>query len=651
VPGFSAVQTYGLGLPTSFIQGIGNSNRPFDNKAFGVFIQDSWKIHPRLTLNYGVRYDVELTPIFPAATPINAAAENAFNVVEGIPRDKNNVAPRFALAWDPRGNGKMVIRAGYGLFYDHPLLAVAFNAFTAEGVQSVQLISGGGTPTGVPVTPLTAASAVNGASIFQGVLGRQAGGPPAFFGYLPNEQRFDPKLPSSIFINQNYLNPASPFPIPILPFTLAVNKNFEYGYAQQANLTVEQQLAHDYKISLSYTYTHGLKLNRPRDINSTNPLLLANNFRNALATGLSPSSPLSVKVPTGAPGDPFPAATAATCGLAPVAAGVLGALFNCPPALRALNGNFLGTAAFFNLFRPSGPNPSFAALVPGGYGSPTTPLSQVFLANLAGYPTGLGVPVPFGGVDNQESSGNSVYHGLTFNFSKRFAHHFQFLSSYTWSHAIDDSTDLQTLLEPQDSRKPNLERGNSSFDQRHRWVLSAVFESPYKWSHGGFWRRLLADSNVAPIVEVASGRPFSVLTGTDFRLDLSANTGRPSVGPGGVPSPFLPGVSFTLPTICDAAVPPLGNSLISPPNGCTGTLGRNTFVRPNFRQFDLRFSRKFYFTEKANLEFITDMFNLVNRNNKADVNPLCDPQATCRAGEPSAALDPRQFQFGLKINW
>ena len=45
--------------------------------------------------------------------------------------------------------------------------------------------------------------------------------------------------------------------------------------------------------------------------------------------------------------------------------------------------------------------------------------------------------------------------------------------------------DLQTLLEPQDSRKPNLERGNSSFDQRHRWVTSAVFQSPYKRSDDG----------------------------------------------------------------------------------------------------------------------------------------------------------------------
>ena len=50
---------------------------------------------------------------------------------------------------------------------------------------------------------------------------------------------------------------------------------------------------------------------------------------------------------------------------------------------------------------------------------------------------------------------------------------------------------------------------------------------------------------------------------------------------------------------------------------------------------------------------IADAFNLFNRFNVADVNPLCNPvgDTTCFAGEPTAALDPRQFQFALKINW
>ncbi|HEX2715535.1 MAG TPA: TonB-dependent receptor, partial [Candidatus Acidoferrales bacterium] len=656
VPGLNALQSYGLGLPTSFIQGIGTSARPFDNKAFAVFLQDSWKIHPRLTLNYGVRYDLELTPLFPAGTAVNAAAEAALGVVEGIPHDKNNVAPRFALAWDPWGNGKTVLRAGYGIFYDHPLLAVAFNSFTAEGAKSVQLISGGGAPSALPYP--TNPSVLNGATIFQGVLND----PLNLTCYLANQQRFDPKpgsgnstCPTSIFVNQAFL--AAGIPVPILPFTLAVNKNFEYGYAQQANLTVERQFAKDYKFSLSYTYTHGLKLYRPRDINSTDPRLLAVNFRNAVAAGLSFSNPLTVTAPASniPPTAPSSSNPLGACGVTVIAAQALGTLTGCPGVLASLNGQFIGTAAFFNFYRPSGPNPSFAGLA-GGYAN------QVALAGLAGFPTGFpGVPVPLGGVDNQESSGNSVYHGLTFNFSKRFGHHFEFLSSYTWSHAIDDSTDLQTLLEPQEERKPNLERSNSTFDQRHRWVVSGVLDSPYKRSDSGFWRKFLADFAVAPILELSSGRPYTVLTGTDFRLDLGANTGRPSVGSSGVTSLFVPGVFFTLPTVCDAAVqlPPAPVPIppavpISPPAGCTGNLGRNTFVRPNFRQFDLRVSRKFFFGEKTNLEFITDMFNLLNRNNKADVNPLCDlssPTGTCTAGQPSASLDPRQFQFALKFNW
>ena len=159
---------------------------------------------------------------------------------------------------------------------------------------------------------------------------------------------------------------------------------------------------------------------------------------------------------------------------------------------------------------------------------------------------------------------------------------------------------------------------------------------------------------MTPILELASGRPFTVLTGTDFNLDLGANTDRPSVAPlGGVTSPFLPGsVTFLTPTNCDQAVS-LGTVSIAPPAGCTGNLGRNTFIRPWFTETDLRVSRKFYPNERWNIDFIADAFNLFNRFNVGDVNPLCDPTnpSGCRAGEPTAALDPRQFQVALKINW
>jgi hypothetical protein len=645
VPGFTAVQAYGLGLPSTFVQGIGNSNRPFNNTAFGFFLQDGWKLTNRLTLNYGVRYDYEQTPLFTAATALNQAAEAAFGIVEGIPRDKNNVAPRIGIAWDPDGKGNWVVRAGYGLFYDHPLLAIAFNSVTAEGALSTQLISAGGQATRAALTPLNAATALNGASIFQGVLNA-----PASFGYLGSQQRFDPKLPNSIFINHNFMSAG--IPIPLLPFTLQVDGNFEYAYAQQGNFTVERKLGHDYKVGASYTYTHSVHLNRPRNITPTDPGRLARNFRNAFAAGIVASSPVTVAVPTASI-----AATATNCGLTVIAPGALGVLGGCPATgtNAGLNGQFVGTPAFFNLFRPTGPNPSFATLA-GGYSN------QVALATLAGFPTGIsGVQVPWSDVVQQESSGNSIYHGFTFTVSKRFSRHFEFLSSWTWSHSIDDSTDLQTLLAPQNNNRPDLERSDSTFDQRHRWVFSAVIESPWKSKNGGA-QVVFGDWVVAPIWEMASGRPFTVLTGSDFNLDLGSNTDRPSHVPsGGVPSLFLPqSNTFAPPTVCPTD-PRTGNATntiftgttLAPFFGCTGNMGRNAFLRPGFVALDLRISRKFHLTERVGLEFIMDLFNSFNRFNVGDVSPLCNPldPAACRAGEPTAALDPRQFQFALKISW
>ena len=637
VPGFTGVQAYGLGLPTTFIQGIGNSNRLFNDPSMGYFLQDSWKVLPRLTLNFGVRYDVEYTAQFQPATALNAAAEKAFKVTEGYPRDFNNVAPRFALAWDPMGNGKTVVRAGYGLFYDHPSFASAFLSTTSDGALSSQLLIFGGTPTRAAMA--TNPTAANGASIFQGVLNTT--GIPGI-SYLPNQQRFDPKN-SPFFNNQNFL--ATGLPVALLPFTLPIASNFQYAYAQQGNLTIERQLGHDYKFSVSYSYTHGLHLNRPRNIDSTDPQRLTINARNAGLAGLSVSNPFGVVAPAAsfAPGTNGPG----TCGITVIAPQALGALSGCPGPLAAFNGQFVGTAAFFNFFKPSGPNPSFATAA-GGYAN------EVALAALAGYPTGFpGVQIPWASVDEQESSGNSVYHGLTVNFSKRFTSHMEFLSSYTWSHAIDDSTDLQTLLEPQDNRFPNLERANSSFDQRHRWVTSAVLQSSSSKSGDSAWKHVIGDFTFAPIVEVASGRPFTVLTGTDFRLDFSGNGGRPSIGPG-VSSPYIPGVTFSLPNVCVTnSGTPFTVTGVTPPAGCTGNLGRNTFVRPGFFQWDMRLARRFPLGERMKLDVIADVFNLFNRFNVGDVSPLCNPTdpAGCNAGQPTAALDPRQFQFALKVSW
>ena len=81
---------------------------------------------PNVTLNYGIRYDVEIPPKFKAPQGLALPAYNLLGLQKGIQTDTNNIQPRIGLAWDPTGNGKTVIRASYGMFYDHPLLGLYF---------------------------------------------------------------------------------------------------------------------------------------------------------------------------------------------------------------------------------------------------------------------------------------------------------------------------------------------------------------------------------------------------------------------------------------------------------------------------------------------------------------------------------------------
>jgi hypothetical protein len=684
-PSFNAVQTYGLGIPTSFYQGIGNTNKPSEDNSLGVFAQDSWKISPKFTLNYGVRYDIEWAPIFAASTALNNTAEQALGVIQGIPLNKKNVAPRIGLAWDPWGNGKTIVRASYGIFYDNPSLALGFLANAFDGAESSLLETAGGSPcvllaSGCDLDNPANFSALNATNIFQGLLtGNIAGCSTATpsMCYEPGQQRFNPFQPNSLFTGQNFLTspPAGgPFnagyPLPLLPYTVPVTSNFKFAYAEQANLTVEREITKNLKISLAYNYTHGVHLDRTLNMNVTNPGTLAVNDNNAVLAGLvSPgTNPLTIS--------DIPAA--AGCQMTPlggsidvIAPGILGVGFpigntTCSTAPVPGNSGFIGTPAVFNYFRPSGPNPSFAALVPGGYAT------LVGLAQTANFPVGIisggtPIPVPWSDVNPQTSTGNSLYNAFTLTVTKRFSNNFQLLSGWTWSHNIDDSTDLSTLLNPQDNSNPNGDRGNSDFDQRHRWITSAIFQSPYHSSDSGFAKKFLADFLVAPIMEVSSGRPYNVLIGYDTNLDFGTATNRPSVLPAGaaVPagfpaattSPYIKNAEFILPTDCvDSSLQPFGPypAVPTPPTGCVGNLGRNAFTKPYYFDIDLRIQRTIPINERVNLQIIADGFNLLNRFNVSDVNPVCDTTAglaTCAAGQPTSVFDPRTFQFALKVNF
>ena len=142
-PGLSPVQAYGAGLPSDYIQGLGSPSDSFRNIPIGVFWQDSWRARHNLTVNYGVRYDVEIAPKFTPPQGLALPAYNLLGLQKGIKTDKNNFQPRLGIAWDPKGDGKTVIRASYGIFFDHPLLGLYFLGDASDGSSSGQLAFGG----------------------------------------------------------------------------------------------------------------------------------------------------------------------------------------------------------------------------------------------------------------------------------------------------------------------------------------------------------------------------------------------------------------------------------------------------------------------------------------------------------------------------
>ena len=102
------------------LRGAGSGSVAENYNAFYWFVQDDWKITPRLTLNVGLRYEYSGVPRDENLQAINAVSDDpALGLIFRAPKpDINNFAPRFGFAWDPRGNGKWAIRGGAGLAYD-----------------------------------------------------------------------------------------------------------------------------------------------------------------------------------------------------------------------------------------------------------------------------------------------------------------------------------------------------------------------------------------------------------------------------------------------------------------------------------------------------------------------------------------------------
>jgi hypothetical protein len=417
----SSLQSASLGVPEVYQQGFGNPTYPYYTRPLTAFYaQDSWKITPEFTLNYGLRYELD-SQFAPLTTY------------------KKDFAPRISFAWDPFKDHKTVIRGGYGIFYgpvdvqipdvDLSLGVVNANKSAVENTRGAGQVHNLGAICGfaqfghpIPPFPSMSSSPCNREiSIYVDPLGGipalGLAGAPAVFQTLfgggliqcttptpGNAACITPAAVAPLGINVTNSGPVGPLQV------VFVNQpGYRPPIAQQASVGIEREFAEGLSFSLSGIYAHTQRLPVAIDTN----LLLAPFTTLTLANG---------------------------------------------QVVRYRNWNT--TAA--------GADP-IGGTEPGGLpcDNPVINATQCFVNPLV--------------VQNNQYSSEAygLYEGLIVEVKKRFSHHFTVFGNYTWSKGIDTSTDYNSDYGPQDPTNINLDRSLSEFDERHKVVIAGVIDSPW----------------------------------------------------------------------------------------------------------------------------------------------------------------------------
>jgi hypothetical protein len=245
---------------------------------------------------------------------------------------------------------------------------------------------------------------------------------------------------------------------------------------------------------------------------------------------------------------------------------------------------------------------------------------------------------------NFQTSDNSNYQALQVSANKRMGAGLSFLASYTWSHAIDGGSIPVNFLNPsseaifpEDKNNLRLDRGNSAFDARHRFIVSALYELPFLKSRDGFIGKAFGNWQINGILTLQTGFPFTLIDTSDPNHDGEA-TDRPNQ----IGNPFGPGTRTPQMWFNPAA-------FVHPPPGTDGTLGRNSLTGPGINNVDFSLFKNFLITERKNLQFRTEFFNLFNHPNfDTPVNDFNAPTVG-QIQNTRTNLPSRQIQFALKF--
>ena len=645
-----AYPNYFLGVPASYTQGAAQGEN-LTNYGLYLFVQDSWKIKPNFTMNYGLRWELNTpyvdsgnrlqtfrpgqdTAKYPCWLSASSAATLGtttqdcspgsvnyayfptglvFPGDKGVPQGLTSTyykgfAPRIGLAYSPSwtggalakitgGPGKSTIRGGYGIFYN-PIEQLVMEQFSAEP------------PFGI--------SAFLSAPLFN-------------TPYLGQNGVQSPNNGGAI-INQT---PTTPCPYsggpagcvdwslfrPILLYG-ELQPHLRSQYAEQYNFTIERQLTSDMLLRVAYVGTQDHHLLAIHDLNYGN-------------------SQTCVDL--------------ANLGVTPVC-GALGAdaqySFTLMPGQTFHMPYIPGPVA-------NGPN------IPCPFANPSAPAActitptvptQINLVGIRPYSspncnpyTSSGCPadgVPlFSNIFSEDTVANSNYNGLQVSLDRNFSHGLVFEASYTFSKAIDQGASFESELNP---INPRATRGLSLLDAKHRFVFSPVWDLPIPKKEG-MAGKVANGWQLSAIITYQSGFPIRMQNQNDAELQSSfffedANTPYSS-GPVQFVNPKTNTGNgnfwFNPNTFCD----PFSASCPQQP-GTFGNTPHAMCCGPALNNTDLVIAKRTPITERWTTEFRAEFYNAWNHTQFT--NP--DGNFTNSTfGQVLKAREPRVMQFALKV--
>jgi len=659
---FQSLESFVAGSPLSGSILTGDPTEQARSHWFGAYVQDDWRIAPRVTLNLGLRWEYYGSPSIrgnyygnfnPNVNPATTPAIQQFGDGEPLASEYNpshrDFSPRLGVAWDVQGNGKTVVRAGAGVFRDGALIK-SFISSSPFGAT----FFGGTLANPVRIGPNNSGTAASAhTSVIDSLSCATAGN----CGTAPGELNWTlagpiyPTIGSYSIGGVNYTGQVcAPTGVATGPCpTSAVDPNFRDPYSVQWNLDLQRAITSKLTLDVAYVGNHGADEQSQIDLNQ--PALGTGwNTANAATGGLTPAAYCLASVSDVIPYD--------HCGGNKTVTG-------------AVSANATAAGAYRNIF----PYLQYIA----------------FATN--------------GDISN--------YDALQMTLQGRNYHGLSFLAGYTYSHALSETdNDIEgSNTVASDKNNLRLNYGNSASDLRHRFTFSPTYNIPGMKSPG----QMLQGWAVSGIVTLQSGLPWSP---NDSSVDY---LGTGELGPGttqqwnfsGPPSAFnvtttpIPcygaGKGCTSPTANAQAVaawancqqaaqaPYAGNAtlqqlalaslanstcfvqnggvLTPPAYGTDGDAYRGIFRGQRYYNTDMSVSKIWNFKERYSAQFRVEFFNLFNRadfaaagngggTQAAGTNPTSGnanfgvATVTPDASNPvSGSGGPRHIQFGLKLTF